>query len=127
MQKKKEGSDKSLGAVFFETATGNQPVREFILGLTREDRKEVGADIRAVQRGFPMGLPLVRKEKPNLWEIRSIIKEGICRIFFTIFEDKMILLHGFVKKTQKTPPRELALAVARMKDFMKANKGHLGT
>jgi phage-related protein len=126
MQKKDDAPDKSLKAVFFETAAGNQPVREFILGLTKEDRKEVGADIRAVQKGFPMGFPLVRKEKPNLWEIRSAIKDGICRIFFTIFGDKMILLHGFVKKTQKTPPGELSIAVARMKDFIKAMKDHPG-
>jgi phage-related protein len=122
MEKKDVEADKSLDAVFFETAAGNQPVREFILGLTREDRKEVGADIRTVQRGFPLGLPLVRKIKPNLWEVRSVIRDGICRVFFTIHEDKIILLHGFVKKTQKTPPKEFDIVVARMKDFKKLIK-----
>jgi phage-related protein len=110
-------SEPILKAVFFETARGNQPVKEFILGLTKEDKKEVGSDIRTVQRGFPMGLPLVKKIRPNLWEIRSTIKDGICRVFFTINESKMILLHAFVKKTQKSPSKELALAIERMKEF----------
>jgi phage-related protein len=117
MKKDTKPSDNTLKAVFFETPGGNQPVRDFILGLTKEDRREVGADIKAVQRGFPMGLPLVRKERPDIWEIRSKIKDGICRVLFTIRGDTMILLHGFVKKTQKTPPKELDLAVERLKNL----------
>ena len=70
-----------LQVVFFETENGNQPVRDFILGLTREDRKEIGSDIFTVQKGFPLGLPLVEKLDIDLWEIRSHISGGICRIF----------------------------------------------
>jgi phage-related protein len=77
-----------LKAVFFETESGNQPVRDFILGLTREDRKEVGSDIFTVQKGFPLGLPLVEKFDIDLWEIRSHISGGICRIFFSLFTEK---------------------------------------
>ena len=86
--------------------TGNQPVRAFLLSLSKEDRKEVGSDIFAVQIGFPI----------RLWEIRSNVKDGICRILFSVEENSIILLHGFIKKTQKTPKAALELARERMKE-----------
>ena len=69
-----------------------------------------------------MGLPLVRKMETDLWEIRVSITDGICRIFFTIAENIMILLHGFVKKSQKTPQKELETAQNRLKLFKEMNK-----
>jgi phage-related protein len=113
---------KFFSAVFFETAGGKQPVKEFIKELTKEEQKEIGADINVVQKNFPIGLPLVKKIKPKLWEIRSTIKDGICRIFFTIFAEKIILLHIFVKKTQKTPPKEIDIAIERLKEFKRMQK-----
>jgi len=112
-----ESGQKNFKVNFFETAAGRQPVREFLLELTKENRKEVGGDIRVVQESFPVGLPLVRKLKPDLWEIRSTIKDGISRVFFTFYEEKIILLHAIVKKTQKTPTREIDVAIERLKDF----------
>jgi phage-related protein len=111
-----------LQAVFFETESGNQPVRDFILGLTREDRKEIGSDIFTVQKGFPLGLPLVEKLDIDLWEIRSHISEGICRIFFTIHQETIILLHGFVKKSQKIPLKEIKTAKGRLTEFRRLIK-----
>jgi phage-related protein len=108
---------KPLRAAFFETESGGQPVRDFILERPREDRKEIGSDIFKVQQGFPLGLPLVEKMDADLWEIRTHLSDGICRTFFTIYNDTMILLHGFVKKTQKTPPRELQTAKNRLQTF----------
>jgi phage-related protein len=110
---------KEFNVVFFETASGKQPVREFIKKLSKEEQKEVGADIRVVQDSFPIGLPLVRKLKPELWEIRSFIKDGISRIFFTFFDKKIILLHAIVKKMQKTPLKEIDVAIERLKEFKK--------
>ncbi|MDR2759491.1 MAG: type II toxin-antitoxin system RelE/ParE family toxin, partial [Spirochaetaceae bacterium] len=72
-----------LEVVFFKSEAGNQPVKEFLMNRTKEDRKEIGSDIYKVQIGFPLGFPLVRKEAADLWEIRSIIPDGICRILFT--------------------------------------------
>jgi len=118
----KNEEKKGFDVVFFETASGKQPVREYIKGLSKEDQKEVGADIRVVQDNFPMGLPLVRKLKPELWEIRSFIKDGINRVFFTFFNNKIILLHAIVKKMQKTPPKEIDVAIERLKDFKKMQK-----
>ncbi|MDR0501964.1 MAG: type II toxin-antitoxin system RelE/ParE family toxin [Treponema sp.] len=113
---------KIYDVVFFETVNGNQPVRDFIIKLTREDQKELGADIRVVQENFPIGLPLVRKLKPELWEIRSDINNGISRVFFTFINEKIILLHAIVKKTQKTPPREIDIAIERLKEFKRMQK-----
>ena len=111
-----------LACVFFETEQKNQPVRDFLLKLQREDRKKVGADIFTVQEGFPLGYPLVEKIDHDIWEIRSTIADGICRIFFTIYEETMVLLHGFVKKTKKLPKTELKTAHDRLKSFKGMNK-----
>ena len=90
--------------------------------MKQNDRKIIGVDIFVVQKTFPLGLPLVRKMGNNLWEIRSTISQGIVRIFFTIENNFLILLHGFVKKTQKTPEQELAVAATRLKEFEEMNQ-----
>ena len=113
---------KVFDVVFFETANGNQPARDVIKGLSKNDQKEIGADIRVVQNSFPVGLPLVRKLKPDLWEIRSIITNGFFRIFLTFLGEKIILLHAIVKKTNKTPPKEIEVAVTRLKEFKRMQK-----
>jgi len=113
---------EQLQAVFFETESGNQPVRDFILERTRENRKEIGSDIFAVQKGFPLGLPLVEKLDADLWEIRSHITDGICRIFFTIHQETMVLLHGIVKKSQKIPANEIKTAKKRLTEFRRLRK-----
>lgn len=111
-----------LKVVFFKSKNGNLPCREFLVSLSKEDRCEVGACIFAVQKGFPMGLPLCKKISADLWEIRIIISAGKCRIFFTIFEGTIILLHGFIKKTQKIPLKEKTIANNRLKEFEELNK-----
>jgi phage-related protein len=107
---------------FFETAAGNQPVREFLLNRSEQDKKEIGSDILEVQRRFPVGLPLVDKISDNLWEIRSHIPDGICRTFFTIHTHAIILLHSFVKKTKKTPSKELEIAKRRLQEYRRLNR-----
>jgi phage-related protein len=111
-----------LRVVFFETANGNQPVRDFLLGRTREDRKEIGSDIFVVQKKFPLGLPLVEKLDADLWEIRSHIPAGISRILFTVHKKTMVLLHGFAKKSQKLPAKELKTAKERLSEFRRLRK-----
>ena len=78
--------------------------------------KAIGADIKTVQFGWPLGMPVVRKMEPGLLEMRSTIPEGIARVLFTVVGAEMVLLHGFVKKSQATPKADLALAVLRMKE-----------
>ena len=104
-----------LSVVFFRTEAGTEPVREWLRELTAEDRKTIGIDIKTVQYGWPLGMPLVRKMEPGLWEVRCDIADGIARVLFTAKAGQMVLLHGFVKKSQKTPDNELKTARNRLK------------
>jgi len=97
-------------------------VRDFLVKLKREDRKIIGADIFMVQEGFPLGYPLVEKVDKDLWEIRSIITDGVCRIFSTIHKETMVLLHGFIKKSKKIPKTELKTVQYGFKIFKELNK-----
>ncbi len=106
-----------LSVRFYCTATGNEPVRDWLLArVSLGARKVIGADIKTVQFGWPIGMPVVRKMAPDLWEVRSHIPEGIARVLFTLVGGDMVLLHGFVKKTQATPKVDLALATVRMRE-----------
>jgi phage-related protein len=107
---------KTLRARFFQQESGNEPVREWLLGLGPEDRKAVGDDIRTAEFGWPIGMPLCRSMGKGLWEVRTNISDGrIARVLFCAHKDEMLLLHGFIKKTQKTPPADLDLARKRMR------------
>ena len=103
-----------LRVVFFKTPTNHEPVREWLKSLTIQDKKIIGEDIKTVQFGWPMGMPLVRKIEPGLWEVRSNINPGIARVFFTGEGNRIVLLHSFVKKSTKTPQDELTLARKRL-------------
>jgi phage-related protein len=108
-----ENRTPNLRVLFYRTESGTEPVREWLKSMQEENRKSIGEDIRAVQFKWPLGLPLIRKIEAGLWEIRSRVKDGIVRIFFTVREDRLILLHGFVKKSQATPQLELNIARER--------------
>lgn len=106
-----------LSVRFYCTTTGKEPVRDWLIEqVSLGARKAIGADIKTVQFGWPVGMPVVRKMESGLWEVRSKIPEGIARVLFTVVGADMVLLHGFVKKTQTTPKADLALAVLRMKE-----------
>lgn len=102
-----------LKVIFYKTDLGNEPVRNWLKELTREEKKIIGEDIKMVQYVWPLGMPLVRKLESNIWEIRSHLLNRIARILFTIVDDNMILLHGFIKKSQKTLKDDLNLAKKR--------------
>ena len=99
---------------FFRTKAGNEPVREWLKSLTREDRRSIGEDIKTAQFGWPLGMPLIRKLEKGLWEVRTTLGDGIARVIFTVVGNRMILLHGFVKKSQKTPKNDLETARKRL-------------
>ncbi len=103
----------SLEVVFYRTKSGNEPVREWLKSLSKRDKKVVGGDIKTVQYGWPLGMPVVRKMGHGLWEIRSRLDKRIARIMFTVRGEQMVLLHGFIKKSQKTPLEDLQLAKDR--------------
>ncbi|MEO1191635.1 MAG: type II toxin-antitoxin system RelE/ParE family toxin [Pseudomonadota bacterium] len=110
---------KRLQAVFYSQPRGGEPVREWLQTLQAEDRRRIGRDIAVVEFGWPIGMPVCRSLGRGLFEVRSNIADGrIARVIFVILGDRMILLHGFVKKAQKTPHTDLNLAFRRMKDFL---------
>lgn len=82
--------------------------------LSRDDRKNIGRDIKTIQFGWPLGMPLVRKLDRELWEVRSHLDKRIARIVFTVLQDVVVLLHGFVKKSQKIPTTDLEVARKRL-------------
>jgi phage-related protein len=103
-----------LKVVFFKTLTGKEPVREWLKSLPLQDKKVIGEDIKTAQFGWPLGMPLVRKIEPGLWEVRSHISTGIARVLFTVEGDIMVLLHGFVKRSKKISLDDLSLARKRL-------------
>ncbi len=109
------GRQPILSVAFFRTASGNEPVREWLKSLSREERRIMGEDVKTVQFGWPLGMPLVRKLDKGLWEVRSRPPDRIARVIFTTGEDRMILLHGFIKKSQKTPQEDLELEKTRLR------------
>jgi phage-related protein len=106
-----------LKVIFYRSETNVEPVREWLKLLSKQDKTIIGQDIKTLQFGWPLGMPLVRKIDPNLWEIRIKLDHKSARIFFTVHKNTMILLHGFIKKTQKTPMNELEIAQKRLKQI----------
>ena len=105
---------KRLPARFYRSDSGREPVREWLKGLEPDERKVLGEDIKDVEFSWPIVMPLVGSLGRDLWEVRSSLPRGrIARVIFCVERDGMVLLHGFVKKTQKTPPREIDLALRR--------------
>ncbi|MDQ0126754.1 phage-related protein [Pseudomonas lini] len=98
---------------FFRTDAGNEPVREWLSDLPRDHRRMIGTDIKTVQLGWPVGMPVVRKLDTGLWEVRIELGDTIARVLFTVVGSDMVLLHGFVKKSQKTPASDMATAKQR--------------
>jgi phage-related protein len=109
---------KKIQARFYELPSGRKPVREWILSLDEEDRRAAGHDIQTVEFGWPIGMPVCRPLGHGLLEVRIDFRGGrIGRVLFCIVGEDMVLLHGFVKKSQKTPKQDLDLARQRMKEI----------
>lgn len=110
---------KKLRAFFYATASGHEPVRTWLLEMDEQDRKRIGLDIATAECGWPVGMPLCRKLGDGLWEIRSSLRDKrVARVLFAPVGDRMVLLHGFVKKTRKTPKPERELALNRLKEIL---------
>ena len=106
--------NRPIPVVFFALDSGREPVRDWLKGLDKDGKRAIGEDIKTLQFGRPIGMPLARKMDDDLWELRSKLNKGIARTFFTVYGNKIVLLHGFIKKSQKTPAKELSLAKRRL-------------
>ena len=104
-----------LKVYFYRSLAGNEPVRDWLKSLPVHERQAIGEDIQAVQFRW-MGMPLVKKLAGKVWEVRTQLPTRISRVLFTVQGDQMVLLHGFIKKTQSTPKPDIDLALSRI-DF----------
>lgn len=112
--------DIRLRVVFFRADAGTEPVRRWLLSLSPAHKKAIGEDIKTVQFGWPLGMPLVEKIEPYLWETRSRLPDGVARVLLTVDGHTMILLHGFIKKTWKIPQVEINTARSRLRQYQEA-------
>ncbi|OBQ11712.1 MAG: hypothetical protein AN482_07925 [Anabaena sp. LE011-02] len=107
-------TDKRVPAEFYRNENGTEPVRDWLKSLSKEERFLIGADIKTVEFGWPIGMPTCRPMGDGLFEVRTNLPQNkIARVLFCFYEGKMILLHGFIKKSQKTPKQQLDLAWER--------------
>jgi len=103
---------------FYRTNAGSEPALEWLRRLDRADGRVIGLDLMRVQFAWPIGMPLVRSLKNGLWEVRSTVpSRRIARLILCFHEGTLVVLHGFIKKTRKTPAEDLALATRRMKEI----------
>ena len=104
--------------VFYRTRAGSEVVRDWLRGLDEKDRNAVGLDLMRTQFRWPVGMPLCRPLGDGIWEVRtSLPSHRIARVIFCLSRERIIVLHGFIKKTQKTPEGDLTLARKRKKEF----------
>jgi phage-related protein len=107
-----ENQGKRVPAIFYRTEAGGEPVRGWLKGLSAEDRKRIGEDVKTVEFGWPIGMPVCKPLGGGIYEVRSSLAHNrIARVLFYIDKkSRMVLLHGFIKKTQKTPDEDMELA-----------------
>src|SRR5882757_9782337 len=109
---------RKIPVVFYSTRAGTEVVRDWLRALDEGDRNAIGQDLMRVQYRWPVGMPLCRSLGDGLWEVRSSLPSNrIARVLFSVQQGRILVLHGFIKKTQKTPPDELSLARKRKKEF----------
>ena len=115
---------KVLTVYFYKSPSGNEPVRDWLKLRTQSEKRAIGEDIKAVEYSWPVGYPQVAKLDKDLWEVRTNLSNGISRVFFTIWEKYMVLLHSIIKKTLKTPQQDLEIAKKRRDRVMSGGIGN---
>lgn len=108
---------KRVRAAFFRTREGAEPVREWLRSMPKEDRRQIGVDIKTVEYGWPTGMPTCRSLGEGLWEVRTKLRDREILVIFFFEGASMILTHGFVKKKRRTPLAELQLARDRKRQW----------
>ena len=104
---------RKMPVVFYRTRGGSEIVRDWLRALDERDRNAIGLDLMRIQFRWPVGMPLCRAMGDGLWEVRT----SLSRVLFCVVKERVVVLHGFIKKTQKTPDDELALVRRRKKEF----------
>jgi phage-related protein len=100
---------------FYRETSGVEPVRNWLKSLPAEERREIGVDIKTVQFGWPLGMPVVDHVDRDIWEVRTRLATRLARVLFVLVDGEIVLLHGFIKKDPTTPKPDLDLARQRLK------------
>lgn len=115
----RQKSVPKLNAFFYKTEMGAEPVKTWLLSIPKEDRRQIGEEISYVQFKWPIGKPQVDHLRGDIWEVRTNLKTRIARVLFAVEGAHMVLLHGFIKKTQATDKSDIDLAEVRFRDWKK--------
>jgi phage-related protein len=111
---------RKVPLIFFRSANGAEPVREWLKGLPPAERHAVGKDLLRAQWRWPVGMPLCRPMGGGLWEIRTDLPTGrTARVMLCLYREHLVALHGFIKKTRATSDEDLALARKRRKELLR--------
>lgn len=95
---------KRMPVVFYESSAGKEPVRDWLCGLSVEDRRIIGFDIARLEFGWPVGMPLCRSLGEGLWEVRSSLPGGrIARVFFCVDAGEMVLRTALRRRPGRRP------------------------
>ena len=114
-------AEKRIPLVFFRPDTGSEPVRDWLLELPTSDRRVIGDGLKDLEFGWPIGMPLCRALGGGLFELRvSLRSRRIARVMVCIHDEELYALHGFIKKSQKTPDGDMKLARSRKRQLEKA-------
>jgi len=109
---------QKIPLVFFRTSAGNEPTRDWLKGLPEKERQAIGRDLLRAQWRWPIGMPLCRALGKGLWEIRSDLpSKRSARVLLCFHDDHLVALHGFIKKTRRTPAEDLTVAQERQKEL----------
>lgn len=113
----------SLPVISYCSASGNESVPDWLKDLPADERRIIGEDIKTVQYRWPLGMPLVRSLGDGLWEVRTNLSSRIARPLFIVHQEEIILVHGFIKKTQRTPTEDRALVLKRKNACIQNSQG----
>lgn len=109
---------RKIPLIFYRVHTGSEPVRDWLKRLPEVERRAIGKDLMRAQWRWPAGMPLCRPLGRGLWEIRTDLPtKRTARVLICFFQDHLVALHGFIKKTRKTPDADLAIARQRCKEL----------
>jgi phage-related protein len=109
---------QKIPLIFFRTAMGSEPVREWLKGLEESERQAIGKDLLRAQWRWPVGMPLCRPLGKGLWEVRTdLVTRRTARVLICVSREHLVALHGFIKKTRTTPDEDLQLARMRQKEL----------
>jgi phage-related protein len=116
----KPPAPEKIPLIFFRTAAGGEPVREWLRALPETEPQTIGMDLQRAQWRWPVGMPLCRPMGTGLWEIRTDLPtERTARVLLCVYRGHLVALHGFIKKTRATPDEDLEVARKRQKELMR--------